>query len=153
MTPVSTGAVFTAAELAYLRDQPLGRLATVGPDGAPQVRPVAFTVDPDTGAVDVAGMRNPATQKWRNVARDGRAALVVDDVGTGGGWNPRALEIRGTAEVLPDVLPEGAFPGAAPGVIRIRPVRVLSYGIDDAGPGNRWVRRPDGPAAAGTVAG
>lgn len=146
-------AVFTDAELAYLGAQRLGRLATVGPDGAPQVRPVSFTVDPDTGTVDVPGMRNPSTQKWRNVARDGRAALVVDDVGTGGGWNPRALEIRCTAEVLADVVPEGAFPGAAPGVIRIHPLRVLSYGIDDAGPGNRWVHRPDTDAAAGTVAG
>ena len=45
-------------------------------------------------------------------------------------WQPRALEIRGTAESLPDVFPEAAFPGVAPGVIRIRPRRILVFGLD-----------------------
>ena len=87
--------VFTPAELAYLRSQKLGRLATVGPDGAPQVRPVGFAVDAETGTIDIIGRDNPATQKWRNVVRDGRVALVVDDLAPGGGWHPRAVEVRG----------------------------------------------------------
>ena len=33
---------FTPEELAYLAGQRLGRLATVGPDGAPHVMPVSF---------------------------------------------------------------------------------------------------------------
>jgi pyridoxamine 5'-phosphate oxidase family protein len=129
--------VFTAAELAFLREQRLARLATVGPDGAPQVRPVGFVVDPETGTIDVPGLRNPSTQKWRNVQRDGRVALVVDDVLPP--WRPRALEIRGTAEVLPDVLHPEAFAGVQPGVIRIHPRRVLAYGIEEGGPGARFV--------------
>ena len=36
---------FTDEELAYLSTQPLARLATVGPDGQPDVVPVAFEVD------------------------------------------------------------------------------------------------------------
>jgi pyridoxamine 5'-phosphate oxidase family protein len=130
--------VFTPAELAYLAEQPLGRLATIGPDGAPQVRPVGFRVDPATGDIDIPGLRNPSTQKWRNVARDGRVAFVVDDV-VAEPRQPRALEVRGTAEVLPDVLHDSVFPGVRPGVIRIHPKRILSYGIDGDVPPARTV--------------
>ncbi|HZG90179.1 MAG TPA: PPOX class F420-dependent oxidoreductase [Pseudonocardia sp.] len=137
--------IFSNAELAYLHEQRLARLATIGPDGAPQVRPVGFRVDPRTGAVDIAGRDNPATQKWRNIARDGRVSLVVDDV-VPDPWQPRALEIRGTAELLPDELPDVAFPGAAPGVIRIHPRRILAFGIEAGAPPARTVPAPAGPA-------
>jgi pyridoxamine 5'-phosphate oxidase family protein len=131
--------IFTPAELAYLRGQRLARLATIGPDGAPQVRPVGFRVDAENGTVDIPGLQNPSTQKWRNVVRDGRVALVVDDV-VPEPWRPRALEIRGTAEALPDVMPAG-FPGVRPGVIRIHPERILVFGLDDPdSPGARRVR-------------
>ena len=128
--------VFTAAELAYLRSQRLGRLATLGPDGAPQVRPVGFAVDEATGTIDIIGRDNPSTQKWRNVVRDGRVGFVVDDLAPGEGWNPRALEVRGHAEVLPDAT-SAAFPGARPGVIRIHPDRVLACGIEDGSESRR----------------
>ncbi|MCU1666465.1 MAG: pyridoxamine 5-phosphate oxidase family protein [Pseudonocardiales bacterium] len=132
--------IFTPAELAYLRGQRLARLATIGPDGAPQVRPVGFLVDAENGTVDIPGLQNPSTQKWRNVVRDGRVALVVDDV-VPEPWQPRALEIRGTAETLPDVMPTGAFSGVKPGVIRIHPERILVFGLDDPdSPGSRRVR-------------
>ena len=130
--------IFTEAELAYLNSQRLARLATIGPDGSPQVRPVGFRVDQDTGTIDIPGLRNPSTQKWRNVARDGRVALVVDDV-VPQPWQPRVIEVRGTAEVLPDELPAAAFPGVQPGVIRIHPRRILVFGIEEGGPGTRTV--------------
>jgi pyridoxamine 5'-phosphate oxidase family protein len=131
--------VFTPAELAYLSGQRLARLATIGPDGAPQVRPVGFQVDPDTGTMDIPGLDNPSTQKWRNVQRDPRVALVVDDV-VPTPWQPRALEIRGIAEALPDVHPRSAFPGVRPGVIRIHPRRIIVFGLDDPdSPGTRTV--------------
>jgi PPOX class probable F420-dependent enzyme, MSMEG_5819 family len=103
------------------------------------VRPVGFAVDPETGTIDIAGLDLPSTQKWRNVLRDGRVSLVVDDV-TPQPWQPRALEVRGVAEALPDVTPEKAFPGARPGVIRIHPRRILVFGLDDPdSPGGRRV--------------
>jgi pyridoxamine 5'-phosphate oxidase family protein len=89
---------FTRAERAYLGSQKLARLATIDPDGAPQVRPVGFGVEEAIGAIDVAGHRNPTTQKWRNVLRDGRVSLVVDDVLPP--WQPRAIEVRGRAEAF-----------------------------------------------------
>jgi pyridoxamine 5'-phosphate oxidase family protein len=132
--PVS---IFSAAEVAYLTEQRLARLATIGPGGAPQVRPVTFVLDVDAGTIDIPGLDNPGTQKWRNVVRDGRVALVVDDVLPP--YRPRYLEIRGTAEALPDVLPAIDFPGVSPGVIRIRPGRILVGGVEEGGPGNRNV--------------
>jgi pyridoxamine 5'-phosphate oxidase family protein len=129
--------IFSDAELAFLADARLGRLATVGPDGAPQVRPVGFHVDAVAGTVDILGMHNPDTQKWRNIARDPRVALVIDDVLPP--WQPRALEIRGVAELLPDLLPERAFAGVAPGVIRIRPRRILVFGIEEGAAPTRTV--------------
>jgi pyridoxamine 5'-phosphate oxidase family protein len=138
-----TSQIFTAAELDYLRTSRLARLATLGPDGAPQVRPVGFVVDVEAGTIDIPGLDNPSTQKWRNVQRDGRVALVVDDV-VPKPWQPRALEVRGIAEVLPDVDRSDVFPGVAPGVIRIHPRRIVVFGLDDAhSPGSRNV-----PAAA-----
>jgi pyridoxamine 5'-phosphate oxidase family protein len=130
--------VFSEAELAYLAGQGLGRLATIGPDGAPQVRPVGYRVDPETGDIDIPGRDNPNTQKWRNIARDGRVSFVVDDVVTQP-RQPRALEIRGTAELLPDLLHESAFPGVKPGVIRIHPQRILAMGLEDGAPPARTV--------------
>jgi pyridoxamine 5'-phosphate oxidase family protein len=95
------------------------------------VRPVGFVVvDAGTGTIDVPGHDNPATQKWRNVLRDGRVSLVVDDV-VAQPWQARAIEIRGVAEALPDVLHSEAFPGVRPGVIRIHPRRVLAFGLND----------------------
>ncbi|GAA1379909.1 PPOX class F420-dependent oxidoreductase [Pseudonocardia kongjuensis] len=118
--------IFSDSELGYLRGTGrLARLATIGPDGGPQIRPVGYLVNPD-GTIDVGGIDNPATQKWRNVRRDPRVALVVDDTGDGPGWSPRWVEVRGTAELLPGEVPGGPFRGGAPGVIRIRPQRVLA---------------------------
>ena len=47
---------FTAAELDYLSSQRLGRLATVGPDGALQNNPVGFHLKPQLGTVDIYGL-------------------------------------------------------------------------------------------------
>ena len=76
MTPVG----FTPEQLSYLRDQRLGRLATVDEQHAPQVVPVGFFVDERTGDVLIGGIALGSTRKFRNVEATGRAALVVDDL-------------------------------------------------------------------------
>lgn len=116
--------LFSDAHLAYLSDQILGRLATLGPDG-PQVRPTGFAVDAEAGVIEIGGRDLPATQKWRNVRADGRVAFVVDDLASTDPWRPRALEVRGTAEAL------SVAEGAARDVIRITPERVLAMGLDE----------------------
>ena len=70
----------TADDLAYLHSQPLGRLATVDPSGAPQNNPVGFVVDEVTGQVLIGGMAMGQSRKFRNVQRNPNVALVVDDL-------------------------------------------------------------------------
>jgi len=108
-------------ELAYLRSQPLGRLATAQPDGTLQVSPVGLHFNAELGTIDIGGYRMTRSRKYRNVADNGRVAFVVDDIRSRDPWRVRCLEIRGTAEVVPDQE-----------LIRIHPQRVISFGIDDA---------------------
>ena len=119
---------FTEPELAYLSEQPLGRLATLGPHGQPQNNPVSFSYDAETATVLAGGHRMGSTQKFRNVRARPKVALVVDDIVSFRPWVVRCLEIRGTAEALEGQEP--AMPGFSGEVIRIHPTRILGFGID-----------------------
>jgi len=118
---------FTDAQLDYLRSQPLGRLATVGPDGGPQNNPVGFRAD-DAHRILIGGRRLGVTRKFRNVQRHPQVAFVVDDLASVRPWRPRMVEIRGTAEALTDVEPFG--PGYSAEIIRITPVKVFAFGLE-----------------------
>jgi PPOX class probable F420-dependent enzyme len=63
---------------AFLTSQPArtGILATVRADGRPHVAPVWFDVDDDGALLFNTGV---GTVKGRNLIREGRAALCVDD--------------------------------------------------------------------------
>ena len=52
-----------------------GKLATVRPDGRPHVQPIWFVLDGD----DLIFMTGATTVKGRNLRRDPRASLVVND--------------------------------------------------------------------------
>jgi pyridoxamine 5'-phosphate oxidase family protein len=118
MTPLRSA--FTEAELRYLSERRLGRLATVGKDGTPHVAPVGWSLDENDGAIEVGGRDFARSKKYRDVARSGRAAIVIDDLASVDPWRPRGIEIRGSADVLDD-----------PPRIRIRPQRVVSWGLED----------------------
>jgi pyridoxamine 5'-phosphate oxidase family protein len=119
----------TAAEIEYLASQQIGRVATIQPDGSPTVKPVGFHYNAELGTVDITGFAMSGTQKFRNVSRDGRASLVVDDVASVQPWRVRFLEIRGPAEAVPSREHGDGKPDTA--LIRIRPSRVLSFGIEE----------------------
>ncbi len=119
--------VFTEDELEYLAQQRLGRIATVGPQGQPHVVPTSFRYNAEQDAIDVGGLRMSQTKKLRDVQRTGRASIVIDDVLPP--WQPRMIEIRGTAAVVPEggkALNE-RFEDT---IVRIRPRRIISFGID-----------------------
>lgn len=122
--------VFTGKELAYLADQPLGRIATAQPDGTLQASPVGFHHNAELDTIDVTGFGMGTSRKYRNVADNGRVAFVVDDLASTRPWLPRCLEIRGRAEAI-DESPTGPL-------IRIYPKRIISFGIEEpfAGPRN-----------------
>ncbi|ABW13081.1 pyridoxamine 5'-phosphate oxidase-related FMN-binding [Parafrankia sp. EAN1pec] len=122
---------FTETERAYLASQRLGRLATVARGGAPQNSPVAFRVNEATGTIDIHGYDLGASRKFRNVAATGVVSLVVDDIASVDPWRVRGVEIRGTAEALTDQDPPQRHLSRE--VIRIHPVRIISWGVDPDG--------------------
>jgi pyridoxamine 5'-phosphate oxidase family protein len=125
--------IFKPHELAYLREGHLGRLATIQPNGAPQVSPVGFTYNEELQSIDIRGYRMSKSQKYRNVASNDKVAFVVDDIASRDPWRVRCLEIRGVAEQATsrDGGTGGAGEGMDTAIIRIKPRRVISFGIDD----------------------
>ncbi|MBW4438066.1 MAG: PPOX class F420-dependent oxidoreductase [Pleurocapsa minor GSE-CHR-MK-17-07R] len=109
---------FTPGELAYMREQRLGRLATIDADGAPNNVPVTFRYNPTLDSIDIGGFKMGTSKKFRNVQRDGRVSFVIDDVLPP--WEARGVEIRGVAEALDT---DG-------GLIRIQARHIISWGID-----------------------
>jgi pyridoxamine 5'-phosphate oxidase family protein len=71
------------------------------------------------------------TRKFHNIAANGKAAFVVDDIVSVNPWTVRCLEIRGTAEALTGQEP--ASPHMSPEVIRIHPRRIISWGLGPDG--------------------
>lgn len=121
--------IFTEAELAYLAMQRFGRLATVSEDGVPQNNPVGLRYNPVLSTIDIHGYRMGATKKFRNVRANPHVSLVVDDVPSLDPFVARGIEIRGTAEAVDDEEPPMA--NWSRQVIRIRPRRLISWGVDD----------------------
>ena len=116
-----TTSVFTPGELEYLHGgRRLGRIATVGADGTPHVVPVGWSHNREHDTIDVGGHDLTGTKKFRDAARTGRAAIVIDDLASVDPWRPRAIEVRGRADAI-----EGED-----AVIRIHPRRIVSWGID-----------------------
>lgn len=118
---------FTPAEIEYLKSQRLGRLATVNSKGEPHVVPVSFRYNIESDTIDIGGRNIVPTRKYRDAARQGRVAFVVDDVLPP--WNPRGIEIRGRAEVLPTGGQE-IVPSFAPEIIRVYPTRIIAWGLE-----------------------
>lgn len=118
----------TEQEIEYLASQRLGRIATVAPDGQPQVSPTSFHYNAELGTVDVGGGNMGSTKKFRNVAAGSKAALVVDDLASVNPWVVRGVEVRGDAEALTGQEPY--MRGFSGEIIRIHPRRIISWGLD-----------------------
>jgi len=92
------------SHLAILQSPALAYMATLGPNGEPQVSAVWFLWD----GTHLLFAFNKKRQKYRNLLRDPRVAIAVADLA-----NPyRALEIRGTV-VRMDEDPDFHFINAA----------------------------------------
>lgn len=128
--------VFTDNELEYLHSQRLGRLATVRPDGKPQVAPVGFRYNAELDVIDIGGRFMSQSKKFRNLQQNPNVSLVIDDVLPP--WKPRGVEIRGTAQALPSG-GQGLFGSASYAVddalIRITPTQIIGWGLDE---GDGW---------------
>ena len=120
---------FTSAEISYLQSQRLGRIATVSPDGQPHVVPVGFRYNPDQDTIDVGGHDFAKRKKFRDVQKNPRVAIVIDDLASVDPWTARGIEIRGEAQVL---MTGGSGIGREfdSEMFRIKPKRIVSWGIE-----------------------
>ena len=112
---------FTEAELAYLTSQHLMRFATASSSGKPDVAPVTFGLDGDdivTGGFDIT-----RTVRFRNVAANPRATVVIDDLASVDPWTPRGVKVIGSVRVE-----DGPR-------FRITPQVIISWGINEIGQG------------------
>jgi pyridoxamine 5'-phosphate oxidase family protein len=124
---------FTDRELDYLserRPERLGRIATVGKGGTPHVVPVGWRFNGELDSIDVGGMDLARTKKFKDVRRNGRASIVIDELESIDPWRPRGIEVRGRAEAI-----EGERP-----LIRIHPERIVSWGLESEALGERHSR-------------
>jgi pyridoxamine 5'-phosphate oxidase family protein len=127
--------MFTEQESAYLKSQPLARIATVSLDAQPDVAPVGFEFD--GRYVYVGGHTLTETRKYKNVQHGStKVALVVDDLVSVNPWNPRGIRIYGIAEPVEH---KGRF---GPGVyLRIKPRVSWSWNIEPASEGGFAVHK------------
>ena len=121
---------FTPAEIDYLQTPQLGRLATVDPDGQPHVVPVSYRYNPDEDSIDIGGHGFGKSKKYRDVLQNPKVAFVIDEVISRDPFRIHGIEVRGLAEVLPNG-GEGRGPDFDLEMIRVRPHRIASWGIDD----------------------
>lgn len=90
---------FTDEEIAYLRSQPVARLATVGSETQPDVVPLAFEFDGADFWVGGSGDSVRRTRKIRNIEAGRRqVALVIDDLVSLDPFIARGIRVYGTAE-------------------------------------------------------
>ena len=127
--------IFTDAEYTYLAGHPLGRLATIGPDGAPQIHPVAFWLNDGTGTIDIGGPALARSRKFRNIQADPRVSFVVDDqaeIPNPIGQTGRGIEVRGHAEIV--TLDPPLIAAFSNETLRIYPHRIIAWNIGEFAP-------------------
>jgi pyridoxamine 5'-phosphate oxidase family protein len=125
--------ILTDAEQRFLARQPLGHLATIGPDGTPQVKPLGFTYNAALGTIDIAGFNMAGSAKYRNIKANPLVALVADEMTEQSMEGAHFLEIRGVAEAVTGATPADGHLAAE--IIRIHPRRVIAYNVDPEQPG------------------
>ncbi|MBA2248499.1 MAG: PPOX class F420-dependent oxidoreductase [Chloroflexia bacterium] len=126
---------FTNEELAYLRSQPLARLATVAAGGQPDVVPLAFEFDGMHFWVGGLGSTVLDTRKFRNVLADNReVALVIGDMVSFDPFIARGIRVYGHAEA-----PVERVGMVGPGIfMKITPTVSLSWNMAGEPVGNTW---------------
>jgi len=126
---------FTEEEIAYLRSQPLARVASVSPDGQPDVVPLAFEFDGTFFWVGGTGPAVANTRKFRNVQGGNRnIALVIDDLVSLDPFIARSIRVYGHAE--PPIERDGLV---GPGLyMRVTPTVSWSWNMAGVPCGRTW---------------
>ena len=88
--------MFSEKEIEYLKSQRIARIATtaVPSEGSvqPDVVPVGFDFDDEY--FYVGGINLLKSRKYKNVLKNNKVALVIDDLKTVNPWDPRGIRIH-----------------------------------------------------------
>ena len=125
--------IFSEKEIEYLKSQRIARIATtaVQSEGSvqPDVVPVGFDFD---GEYFYVGGINLLNSKYKNVLKNNKVALVIDDLKTVDPWDPRGIRIYGTADI---VTRRSGYMEQTPHLqadyIRIKPEKKWSWGVNE----------------------
>ncbi|MGH9979795.1 MAG: PPOX class F420-dependent oxidoreductase [Nitrososphaeraceae archaeon] len=128
--------IFSQTEIQYLKSQRIARIATVSVSSEdtksmqPDVVPVGYDFDGEY--IYVSGMNILKSTKYRNILKNNKVAVVIDDLKTVDPWDPRGIRIYGVADV---VSRQGGYMDQTSHTehqyIRIRPNKKWSWGIDE----------------------
>lgn len=110
---------FSEKESKYLKEQRLGRIATVSPDIQPHVVPVAFEFD--GSHFYFGGWNLEKSLKFRNILQNNKVAFVVDNLVSVDPWRVSGVEIKGIAEINKRDGNE---------YVKITPLRKSSWGLE-----------------------
>src|SRR6202035_2374413 len=92
------GVSFNDDEVRFLKESKLARLATVSPSGQPHVVPITYQLH---GAFfHFGGHYLTKSLKFKNIQKNNKVGLAIDDLISVKPWTPRFIIIRGTAEIL-----------------------------------------------------
>jgi pyridoxamine 5'-phosphate oxidase family protein len=129
---------FSEKEIGYLKSQRLVRIATAAvaskeeENGSiqPDVVPVGFDFDGEY--FYVGGMNIIKSKKYKNVLKNNKVAIVIDDLKSVDPWDPRGMKIYGIADI---VTRQGGYIESTghsnPQYIRISPKKKWSWGIEE----------------------
>jgi pyridoxamine 5'-phosphate oxidase family protein len=127
-----TDTMFSQKEAEYLSSQRLARIATASSRKGfiqPDVVPVGFDFDGED--LYVSGMKLLKSTKYKNVQKNPRVALVIDDLKSVNPWEPRGIRIYGIADIVTrqdGYMQQTDHPSIT--YIRIKPLKKWSWGID-----------------------
>ncbi|WP_458720353.1 PPOX class F420-dependent oxidoreductase [Candidatus Nitrosocosmicus sp. R] len=129
--------MFTEKEKEYIKSQRLARIATasaVSPSDIascqPDVAPVGFDFDGEY--FYVGGINILKSTKYKNILKNSKVALVIDDLKTINPWDPRGIRIYGIADTVDrqgGYMSNTDHPQSR--YIRIRPTKKWGWGIDE----------------------
>lgn len=125
--------IFSRNETEYLKSQRIARIATVSMledrSMQPDVVPVGFDFDGEY--LYVGGMNILKSTKYKNILKNSRVAIVIDDLKTVDPWDPRGIRIYGVADAVER---QDGYMNQTGHTehqyIRIRPMKKWSWGID-----------------------
>ena len=125
--------MFSEKEIQYLKSQRLARIATASEKEdkkgfiiQPDIAPVGFNFDGEY--LYVGGMNILKSTKYKNVLKNNKVAIVIDDLKSDDPRDAQAIKIYGTADI---VTRQSGYMDQRAEYIRLKPEKKWSWGIDE----------------------